>query len=390
MVDFTAPYRSIGQSDPYQQGADTLKSMIPLVYRQKELQAKRQMIEQQMAQEQMQIEQERQAKQREIEIKAAESELDRYYESLKTGNQVVADFQAKKLQGMGQQVPLTPEGRAPLDPQASKNFSLENLAAEHAARGDYATAERLMQLNAKGKPGTTVTQSVGGPADPTLNQIATRKAYEEFGKDTPPALAKYAEGSNAARKMLSTIEATRESVKGLETGALVPFMMNVSRWSKAFGIDIDPQLPQKQQADAFFKQVALEFRNPGSGAGMPGALSDQDRIFLEKIAGSLKLEPEAIERLLAIREKLAMRQIEEAAEADRYVQEKGFIGPGFQKHMKEWGEKNKLFKGDEYDTKKVAEMAEMPPATDHSGKTIKDTKTGKRYRSSGSEWVEVK
>jgi hypothetical protein len=36
------------------------------------------------------------------------------------------------------------------------------------------------------------------------------------------------------------------------------------------------------------------------------------------------------------------------------------------------------------------EMTTMPPAAQHSGRTIKDTIKGKRYKSDGSTWVEIK
>jgi hypothetical protein len=34
-------------------------------------------------------------------------------------------------------------------------------------------------------------------------------------------------------------------------------------------------------------------------------------------------------------------------------------------------------------------MTEMPPAAAHKDKTIRDTETGKRYKSDGKNWVEV-
>ena len=36
------------------------------------------------------------------------------------------------------------------------------------------------------------------------------------------------------------------------------------------------------------------------------------------------------------------------------------------------------------------EMAEMPSPTDHKGKTLRDTKTNKRFRSDGKKWIEIK
>lgn len=36
------------------------------------------------------------------------------------------------------------------------------------------------------------------------------------------------------------------------------------------------------------------------------------------------------------------------------------------------------------------EMTTMPPASQHSGRTIRDTKSGKRFKSDGSTWVEIK
>jgi hypothetical protein len=52
-----------------------------------------------------------------------------------------------------------------------------------------------------------------------------------------------------------------------------------------------------------------------------------------------------------------------------------------EKALEEKGTKEKT------DTK---EMVEMPPPEEHKGKVLKDTVTGKRFRSNGKEWIEIK
>jgi len=47
-------------------------------------------------------------------------------------------------------------------------------------------------------------------------------------------------------------------------------------------------------------------------------------------------------------------------------------------------------KVDEAESKATGGTEEMPPAVEHPGKIIRDTKTNKRYKSNGIKWVEIK
>lgn len=69
---------------------------------------------------------------------------------------------------------------------------------------------------------------------------------------------------------------------------------------------------------ALSARLALELRNPAGGAGMPGALSDKDREFLQSMVASVETTPEAIPLMIEAAVKLQQRNQEVAKLAREY------------------------------------------------------------------------
>ncbi len=119
--------------------------------------------------------------------------------------------------------------------------------------------------------------------------------------------------------------------------------------AKSLGFDltamgIPDDVAPAQAARALSSQIALELRNPAGGAGMPGALSDQDRKFLESMVPSLENDPGAIGKMIDYRLKLAEREQQVAKMARDYRKRHGGrFDDGFYDELAAWSAKHHLF-----------------------------------------------
>ncbi len=118
--------------------------------------------------------------------------------------------------------------------------------------------------------------------------------------------------------------------------------------AKSLGFDlsamgIPDDVAPAQAARALSAQIALELRNPAGGAGMPGALSDQDRKFLESMVPSLENDPGAIGKMIEYRVKLAEREQQVAKMARAYKKRTGRFDDAFYEELASWSASHPLF-----------------------------------------------
>lgn len=115
----------------------------------------------------------------------------------------------------------------------------------------------------------------------------------------------------------------------------------------ALGLDtsgITDKVGGAEAAQALANEIALEFRNPSGGAGMPGAMSDQDREFLKQMTGAnLSTTPEGRKKIIDTRRKLAERELQVAKLARDYRKKHGKFDDGFFDDLAEFSAKNPLF-----------------------------------------------
>jgi hypothetical protein len=91
-------------------------------------------------------------------------------------------------------------------------------------------------------------------------------------------------------------------------------------------------------------EMALELRNPSGGAGMPGAMSDQDRAFLANMTPGLGKTPGGNKLIIETARKIAKRDQEVAKMARAYRNKKGHFDYGFFDELQDYADKNPLFK----------------------------------------------
>ena len=119
---------------------------------------------------------------------------------------------------------------------------------------------------------------------------------------------------------------------------------SVKRVGKMLGIGIDEGVGRAEAAQAISNKMALDMRNPDTGPGMPGSMSDADREFLVSlIPGIGQTEPG---RNLVIEAKKRVnkwnRKIDSMART--YEKEHGRIDSGFDAVVEEYARLNPVFK----------------------------------------------
>ena len=120
---------------------------------------------------------------------------------------------------------------------------------------------------------------------------------------------------------------------------------SLKRVGKALGIGVDEGVGRAEAAQAISNKMALDMRNPDTGPGMPGSMSDADREFLVSLIPGIG-QTEAGRNLVIEAKKRVNkwnRKIDSMARA--YEQEHGRIDSGFDAVVEEYAKLNPVFKG---------------------------------------------
>jgi hypothetical protein len=149
-------------------------------------------------------------------------------------------------------------------------------------------------------------------------------------------------GINAQGK-LNRAQRMEGLLQNINTGKLAPASKEVAALAQSLGVTIDPNLPAVQAFEALSNEMALEARNPSGGAGMPGAMSDKDREFLQNITPNLSKTPEGNRLIIETHKRLAKRDADVARLARQYRQQRGTLDEGFFDVLRDYSEQNPLF-----------------------------------------------
>lgn len=137
---------------------------------------------------------------------------------------------------------------------------------------------------------------------------------------------------------------TALSAPGVYQGAGGESVLALKKAAQAVGFNIEG-IPEAELANKISKQMALELRNPTGGAGMPGALSDSDRIYLTQMTASLANSPEGNKQIIQMYKSLNQRSIDIDNLASQYEAEHGGrLDAGFRKAVAEYATQHPLFK----------------------------------------------
>lgn len=231
--------------------------------------------------------------------------------------------------------PVNPAYTAPAKPAAPTE--LARLQAERAALppGD----PRIAQYNAAIAKATTHQPSASNNVTIKQEGAEAGAVGKEFGEQ----FSTLQKAAMAANTKLSKLDRMESLLNGVSTGKLTPAGTEIAALADSLGMKIDKNLGNKQAAQALSSEIALELRNPSGGAGMPGAMSDKDREFLQSMTPSLSQTPEGNKLIIESARKLAKRDQEVAKLARDYRQKTGHMDEGFYNELQQFADNNPLF-----------------------------------------------
>jgi hypothetical protein len=135
----------------------------------------------------------------------------------------------------------------------------------------------------------------------------------------------------------------------VSTGKFKGTTLELKAAAKGLGFDLSSfgiadDVAPAQAARALSRALALELRNPAGGAGMPGALSDSDRQFLESMVPGVESDPGAWPQMIEAYKQLKRREMQVAKLAREYAKRnKGNLDYGFLDELQTFSEQNPLF-----------------------------------------------
>jgi len=173
------------------------------------------------------------------------------------------------------------------------------------------------------------------PNDPAVKKF-TEKLAEKGAADY--------EKMQAAFDTLGKMDQLRKIVdSGLYTGIGGDFVQSMRRAGAALGISDTQAAANGETMAKIGNELALMARNPDSGMGMPGAMSDKDREFLVAMQPGLNKSTEGNRLMIEMTRRIAQRRVDIANLADKYVRDKGKLDSGFYSMVREYSTKNGMF-----------------------------------------------
>lgn len=211
---------------------------------------------------------------------------------------------------------IGPDGRTPVPNTPFQQYR-ERVAAAGAARNSQTTV-----LKQEGKEAETVGKFFGD-------------AYANI----------QTAGFNASSKIAKLDRLDKLLAGGVNTGKFAPALKEIAGAAESLGIKIDPNLGAAQAFEAIANEMALAARDPSSGAGMPGAMSDADRRFLTDTVPGLTKTREGNRLIIEATRRLVKRDQDVARLARDYRKKRGAIDEGFYDVLADFSARTPLFDG---------------------------------------------
>lgn len=177
--------------------------------------------------------------------------------------------------------------------------------------------------------------------DPGL-EAEKKKRGEKLGEN----YVQLQDASASASEQLSMFDAVEQGLKsGVRTGLAADAEQTFRKFGTLLGMDTDPtKIAGGELVTAVQNRMALQMRNPESGMGMPGSLSDKDIEFLKAAQIGMGTSGPGNETLMQVYRRLASRKIDLANLADEYVQGPGKGSMmGFGKYASEYNKLHPMF-----------------------------------------------
>lgn len=176
-----------------------------------------------------------------------------------------------------------------------------------------------------------------------VNMKQETEEAKAVGKMFGESFADIQKAGFSAQSKVNQYDRLGQLLEGVNTGKFTQTGLEIAKAANAVGLNIDPNLGNKEAAQALSGEIALALRNPSGGAGMPGAMSDADRQFLVNMVPGLATTPDGRKMMLDTAKKLAKRDMDVARIAREYRKKNGSINEGFYDELNQFSQANPLF-----------------------------------------------
>lgn len=190
-----------------------------------------------------------------------------------------------------------------------------------------------------------INKAKAGASRVSVNNKQEGEESKAVGKFFGENYADVQKAGFSAQSAMNRLDRLGQLLDGVDTGKFAPLGLEAAKTAQSLGLNIDPKLANKEAAVALSSEIALQLRNPAGGAGMPGAMSDSDRNFLNGMVPGIEKTPQGRKTILETAKKMAQRDVEVARMARNYRQKTGTINEGFYEELARFSEANPLFKG---------------------------------------------
>jgi hypothetical protein len=176
---------------------------------------------------------------------------------------------------------------------------------------------------------------------------------QSYTQDTGKAQAKSYQdvldaGNNAPAK-IAKLQQIDRLLGDFEGGKFGGTKVGFASALNSLGVKIDPKLGNEQAAQALSSQMALELRDPSSGGGMPGSMSNSDREFLTRMAPGLSQSAQGRRQLVQMGVAVQQRNADVAQKARAWTKGNGRLdkpdknGMDFYDYLGQWSAAQPLF-----------------------------------------------
>lgn len=223
-------------------------------------------------------------------------------------------------------------GKATNDQKEYAQYVQQETAAGRTPLGilDY-----QKDLKAAGRPQTNVTVS------------GEKKGAEEMAKGYAKMYTGLRDNAEGARTLADNLSHVEQAIStGVPTGALGDMTQQARKIGRALGVPgiDDKKLAAGEVIQAVTNKLALAVRAPGGeSGGMPGAMSDADRSFLQQTVPGLLKTPEGNKQIINIMRAASARHEAIFDMAIDYAEaHDGQLGPGFDRQVRDYVKSNPL------------------------------------------------
>jgi hypothetical protein len=193
------------------------------------------------------------------------------------------------------------------------------------------------------------------PNDPKIAEYNNRiqalgrgQQQDEYSKGIDKSMVELGEGvfknAQTAYSNVATLDRLDQLLGqvGNDQGKFASVKTEIRRALNSLGIEAGDTSPA-EVVQALANRFALQLRDPSSGAGMPGAMSDSDREFLRSMIANIDKSPRANQMILEVYRRMNQRTVDLEKMRRDYVKQNGRLDEGFRSQISDFALRNSLF-----------------------------------------------